>query len=97
MNTYGGYMNTTSNRDNTRHPDTEVANRVMNAIIVKGSNLTKLAEAAGISYSTLRRSIHQERPDRRSFTIDELIAIARALNTPASALLPEDLTAEAAA
>lgn len=93
MNTYGSVMNTTSNRNTTRHPDTEVADLVMNAIIVKGSNLTRLAQAACISYSTLRRSLHQERPDRRSFTVDELISIARALDVPASALLPQDVAA----
>lgn len=71
------------------HTDIEVANRIMNAIVTKGSSLTALAATAGISYSNLRRSLHQERKDRRSFKVNELANIAHALNIPAAALLPE--------
>ena len=72
-------------------PDVQIANRVMNAIIVKGTNLKALAEETGISYSTLRRSLHQTSTNRRSFTIQELIAVAAALQIEPSALLPADL------
>jgi transcriptional regulator with XRE-family HTH domain len=77
--------------------DVEIADRIMHAMIVKGVNLKGLAADTGISYSTLRRSLHQTRDDRRSFSIQELCRIAGALNTPASTLLPDDLAARDAA
>lgn len=96
MDMYGTHMN------NTRHvpdnePDIEIANRTMNAIITKGGNLRALSEQTGISYSTLRRSLHQSRPDRRSFTVLQLYKIAAALNVPTSVLLPDELAARDAA
>jgi len=81
--------------DNTT--DLQIADRVMNTIIVKGTNLKALSEATGISYSTLRRSLHQMRPDRRSFSIQELCSIAAALKVQPSLLLPAELSSRSAA
>ncbi|MFF1382821.1 helix-turn-helix domain-containing protein [Arthrobacter sp. NPDC058288] len=73
-------------------PDAEIADKIMNTLIVRGTNQKELARGVGISYTTLRRSLHQERHDRRSLTIQELGKIAHALNVPPSALLPDALT-----
>lgn len=89
-------MNTpTTQVDNA--PDVEVADRIMNAMIVKGLTLKALSDATGISYSTLRRSLHQSRPDRRSFSFREFHQIADALNVQPSTLLPDELAARSAA
>ncbi|SDK81152.1 helix-turn-helix transcriptional regulator [Arthrobacter sp. ok362] len=77
--------------------DVEIADRIMHAMIVKGVNLKALSAETDISYSTLRRSLHQTRDDRRSFSIQELCRIAGALNTPASTLLPDDMAVRSAA
>jgi lambda repressor-like predicted transcriptional regulator len=77
--------------------DIEIANRIMNAMIIKGTNLKALSEAASISHSTLRRSLHQSRPDRRSFSFREFHRIAAALKVPASTLLPDELAERNAA
>jgi lambda repressor-like predicted transcriptional regulator len=76
--------------------DVEIANQIMNALIVKGMNLKSLSDATSISYSTLRRSLHQSRPDRRSFSFREFRRIAAALEVPASTLLPDELLTQAA-
>lgn len=78
-------------------PDVEIANRIMNAMIVKGINLKGLSEATGIKYSTFRRSLHQSRTDRRSFNFREFHQIADALDVPASTLLPDTLAERSAA
>lgn len=70
--------------------DIQVADKIMHAMIVKGITLKALSELTGISYTGLRRSLHQTRPDRRSFTLKEFHKIAEALTTPPSALLPEE-------
>lgn len=85
----------TSRADNSA--DIEIADRIMNAMIVKGISLKALSAEAGISYSNLRRSLHQTRPDRRSLSIQEFGRIAGALNIPASTLLPDELLARDAA
>lgn len=72
--------------------DVEIANKVMNAMIVKGKTLNELSEATGIKPHTIRRSLHQARTDRRSLTFREFHKIAGALEIPPSALLPATLT-----
>lgn len=87
-------MNTSKvEADNTA--DVEIANRIMHCMVVKGISLKALAADTGISYSTLRRSLHQSRDDRRSFTVPQFLKIAEALNIPASVLVPETLTVAA--
>lgn len=82
-------MNTNEVRsDNSA--DIQIADRIMHAMIVKGISLKALSEKTGISYTGLRRSLHQARPDKRSFTLKEFHKIAEALTTPPSALLPEE-------
>ena len=71
--------------DNTA--DVELANKIMHTMIVKGISLKALSDTADISYSNLRRSLHQSRDDRRSFKFQELARIASALDTPASVLV----------
>lgn len=96
MNNYIGFMNNTRSRaDNAA--DIQVADRIMHAMIVKGLTLKDLADETGISYSTLRRSLHQDRPDRRSITFQEFHKIAAALSLQPSALLPDTLAARDAA
>lgn len=75
--------------------DIEVANRIMNALIVKDVSLKELSEATGIKPHTIRRSLHQSRADRRSFSFREFHKIAEVLGVPPSALAPETLTAPA--
>ena len=87
-------MNNNEVRSDTS-PDILVADRIMHAMIVKGISLKTLSETTGISYTGLRRSLHQTRPDRRSFTLREFHKIAEALTTPPADLLPQD-TADAA-
>jgi lambda repressor-like predicted transcriptional regulator len=77
--------------------DVETADRILNALIVKGTNQKELAKGVGISYTTLRRSLHQERHDRRSLTIQELGNIATALGIQPSVLLPAKYTERSAA
>ena len=90
MDTYAGYMNKpVVEADKTA--DTEIADRIMHAMIVKGISLKALAAETGISYSTLRRSFHQARADRRSFTVPQFLKIADALQVRPSALTPESL------
>jgi hypothetical protein len=76
--------------------DAEIADRINNALIVRGVNKKLLAEKIGLSYSTLRRSLDQERGDRRSLTIRELGKIAEVLEVQPAILLPATLTAVAA-
>ena len=73
--------------------DVDIANRIMNALIVKGISIKGLSEATGIAQHTIRRSLHQNRADRRSFKIQELESISAALNTPPSAFMPEAFAA----
>lgn len=87
----------TTNNGVDNQPDIEIANRITNALIIKGMNLRSLSRAAGISYQTLRRSLQQNRPDRRSFTFQEFHQIATALAVQPSTLLPDELAARDAA
>lgn len=77
--------------DNTA--DIQIADRIMHTMIVKGISLKTLSADTGISYTTLRRSLHQTRPDRRSFTFREFVTIAAALDMKTHDLLPEILVA----
>ena len=71
--------------------DIYIAHQIRNALIVQGTNQTELANKTGISYSTLRRSLHQDRKDRRSITVTDIEKIAAALQVPPAALLPATL------
>jgi len=84
----------TTRADNA--PDIVIANRIMNAMVVKGVNLKSLSAKTCISYSTLRRSLHQDRPDRRSLTFKEFHQISAALAVQPSTLLPDELAERAA-
>ena len=72
--------------------DIHIAHQIRNALIVQGTNQTELATKTGISYSTLRRSLDQNREDRRSLTVKDIGKIAEALQIPPAALLPPSLT-----
>lgn len=76
--------------------DEAIANRIMDAMIVKGRTLKSLTEDTGIKYSTLRRSLHQNRPDRRGFTIREFLQIAVALEVEPSKLFPDTIAGRSA-
>lgn len=71
--------------------DEAIASRIMNAMIVKGISMKALAADAGMSYTTIRRSLHQSRPDSRSLDVNEFLGIAKALTIHPSALLPEEV------
>jgi len=83
-------MNNNEVRSDNTSADNQIADRIMHAMIVKGITLKALSDKTGISYTGLRRSLHQTRPDRRSFTLKEFHKIADALTTPPAALLPEE-------
>jgi lambda repressor-like predicted transcriptional regulator len=83
----------------TTHPngandatDTQIADRITNALIVKGTNVRALSDATGISYPTLRRSLK----GGRSLTFAEFGKIAHAIGVAPAALLPATLTLDAA-
>lgn len=73
-------------------PDEEIAHKVRHALTVNNMTQQELADAAGISFPTLRRSIAREIPNRRSLTFKEFGAIAKALDTPPTALYPRSLS-----
>jgi lambda repressor-like predicted transcriptional regulator len=89
-------MATTSNGVDYQ-PDIEIANRILTALINKSMTLKALTEATGITYPTLRRSIQQDRPNRRSFTVSELGKVATALNVHPSTLMPAEFASRDAA
>jgi transcriptional regulator with XRE-family HTH domain len=72
--------------------DTEIGNRITNAIITKGTNQKALSDTTGIAYATLRRSL----TGGRSLTVREITTIADALDIPAVTLLPAALIQDAA-
>jgi lambda repressor-like predicted transcriptional regulator len=72
--------------------DTQIADRITNALIVKGTNVRALSDETGISYPTLRRSLK----GGRSLTFAEFGKIAHAIGVAPSALLPVTLTLDAA-
>lgn len=82
-------MNNTKAAGASKTTDTEIADRITNGLIVRGIDKKSLAEQIGLSYSTLRRSLEQERGDRRSLTIREIGKIADILEVSPAALLPE--------
>lgn len=86
--------NYTDHADNFE--DVEIAGRITHALIIRGIDKKSLAEQVGLSYSTLRRSLEQDRGDRRSLSIRELGKIAKVLDVPASTLLPATITGIAA-
>ena len=67
--------------------DTEIAERITNALVVKNVNVRALSDQTGISYPPLRRSLS----GGRSFTFAEFGRIAGALKVKPSALLPDSL------
>lgn len=73
--------------------DTAIAQKIENALIVKGVNVRQLSEETGISYYALRRSLK----GGRSFTFGEFGRIAYALDIEPGKLLPAHLTGKAAA
>ena len=93
--TYGVVMNT-NQAAGANGVDVQIAHQIRNALIVQGTNQKELAARTKISFSTLRRSLDQNREDRRSLTIQELTKIADALQVPTHALIPAELKAEAA-
>ena len=72
--------------------DTEIGDRIANALIVKNTNQKALSDATGIAYPTLRRSLS----GGRSLTIRELTSIAGVIGVHPSALLPPAITRDAA-
>lgn len=72
--------------------DTEIAERITNALIVRGTNVRALSDATGIAYPTLRRSLK----GGRSLTFLEFSKIAAAIDVKPSALLPASLTQDVA-
>lgn len=91
MTTTVTYMNTSQGA--TKAPaDTEIAERITNALIIKKINVRALSEETGISYPTLRRSLS----GGRSLTFQEFDKIASALKVQPSTLLPESFVAVAA-
>lgn len=89
-------MNNTKAAGATQTTDMEIAARITNGLIVRGIDKKSLAEQIGLSYSTLRRSLEQERGDRRSLTIREIGKIAHILEVKPAALLPEEFKGAAA-
>ncbi|MCZ9884106.1 hypothetical protein [Arthrobacter sp. B2a2-09] len=83
---------TTPQSGSNHATDAEIAHRITNALIVKGTNVRALSDATGISYPTLRRSL----TGGRSLTFLEFGKIAGAIDVPPSTLLPATLTGSAA-
>ena len=84
-------MNNSKALGATRDTDMEIAHRINKARLARGVSKELLAQTVGLSYTTLRRILEQERGDRRSPTIRELSKIAEVLQVEASTLLPEEL------
>lgn len=80
----------------TRDTELEIAHRINKARIASGVRKEDLAERIGISYTSLRRILEQERGDRRSPTTRELSKIAEVLQVKPSELIPEEFKQEAA-
>jgi len=79
-------MSTSQGAENAA-TDTEIAERITNALIVKQTNVRALSDATGIAYPTLRRSLS----GGRSLTFLEFTKIAAAINVKPAALLPDSL------
>jgi lambda repressor-like predicted transcriptional regulator len=85
-------MSTSQAAGANESPDIQIAHRINNALIVKGTNVRALSDETGISYPTLRRSLK----GGRSLTFAEFGKIAHAIGVQPSALLPATLTDVAA-
>lgn len=72
--------------------DTQIAEKITNALIVKKINVRALSDATGLAYPTLRRSLS----GGRSLTFHEFGRIADAIAVKRSDLLPTTLTGDAA-
>lgn len=72
--------------------DTQIAERITNALITKNITVRALSDATGISYPTLRRSL----AGGRSLTFREFGSIAATIGVSPGTLLPADLTKDAA-
>ena len=84
-------MTTPENTNNigTTAADRDIADRILNAMIVKQVTQRTLSEETGISYPTLRRSLK----GNRSLTFQEFYRIAAALSLKPVTLLPSELAA----
>jgi transcriptional regulator with XRE-family HTH domain len=78
---------TTPPPGNLADADTQIADRISNALIIRNVTMQALSEKTGIAYPTLRRSLN----GFRSLTIREIGRIAEALNLPARTLMPPEL------
>ena len=67
--------------------ESELTHKINNALIIRGMSILQLSEASGIKYTTLYRSLRNQ----RTLNFNEFERIADALNVEASALLPEAL------
>ena len=77
------------NPTGTTAADRDIADRILNAMIVKQVTQRTLSEETGISYPTLRRSLK----GNRSLTFQEFYRIAAALSLKPVTLLPAELAA----
>jgi transcriptional regulator with XRE-family HTH domain len=89
-------MNNSKAAGATRDTDMEIAHRINKARIASEIRKEDLAEKIGISYTSLRRILEQERGDRRSPTTRELSKIAEVLQVKPSILMPEEFKQDAA-
>ena len=78
---------TTSQAAGAGAADTEIADRITNAIIVKNINVRSLSDATGISYPVLLRSL----TGHRSLTFREFSKIAGVIGVQPSELLPDTI------
>lgn len=85
-------MSTAQPTGATENTDTEIANRITNALIVKSINVRTLSDTTGIAYPTLRRSLK----GGRSLTFHEMNKIAAAIQVHPATLLPASFTQDAA-
>jgi transcriptional regulator with XRE-family HTH domain len=83
---------TTQQSDGNTAADTEIAERINNALIVKKLSVRTLSDETGISYPTLRRSLK----GGRSLSFQEFYKIAAVIGVQPSALAPDTLTGVAA-
>lgn len=72
--------------------DTEIANRITSAMLIKGVSTQALSDNTGISYGSLRRSLNGS----RSLTFQEFNKVSHALGVKKSALLTDELAGRSA-
>jgi len=85
-------MNTPQPSEATETMDADIANRITNALIVKGISVRALSDATGIAYPTLRLRLK----GGRSLTFQEFNKITAAIQVHPATLLPTSLTDMAA-